>query len=85
MSYLTFNDLSYQSFDKASSVNELSRSSTEKQVFLSYRRKDKNYVKPVVNILKRLGVNIYIDYNLLDKPNEVTAAISKVYINGNSK
>lgn len=70
------------------SVNERMKSTTEKQVFLSYRRKDKNYVKPIVNILKRLGVNIYIDYlddSLPDKPNDATAAILREKIKSSQK
>jgi len=88
MAYLTFNDLSCRSFEKAFSVNENLKSQADKQVFLSYRRKDKNYVKPVVDLLKRLGVNIYIDYlddTLPDKPNNETASILREKIKTSDK
>jgi hypothetical protein len=90
MSYITFNDLQRQTFSKALSINESHRFDErfEKQVFLSYRRKDSQYVRPIVNILKGLGAKIYIDYldeTLPDKPNSETAAILRNRIRNSDK
>ncbi|SMG31598.1 toll/interleukin-1 receptor domain-containing protein [Arenibacter troitsensis] len=90
MAYITFNDLQRQTFTKAFSVNESLRSDEkiEKQVFLSYRRKDSQFVRPIVNILKSLGVKIYIDYlddTLPDKPSSETAAILRSRIKASDK
>jgi hypothetical protein len=96
MAYLTFNDLSetYRSieyFSKAQNLNEsLSGASTsyEKRIFLSYRRKDKKYVTPVVDFLKKRGVKVYIDYldeSLPDKPSSETAGILRHRINSSDK
>jgi hypothetical protein len=72
MSYLTFERLekqtsssfSDQPLENAFSLNESfgKASLGEKQIFLSYRRKDIKYVKPVVKFLKSLGIPVYIDY-----------------------
>ena len=82
MAYITLNDLQgkTQRLTKSFSINEsLSPSNKfDKQIFLSYRRKDSNYVKPIVEILKKLGANVYIDYlddNLPEKPDSETASI----------
>ena len=79
MAYITLSDLRGKSsrIRKAFSANEsLGTSETfEKQIFLSYRRKDSDYVKPIVEILKNLGANVYIDYldeSLPEKPNTET-------------
>lgn len=80
MGYLTFSKLSNQTFQIAKDLNE-SRGfslSANKVVFLSYRRKDKEYVKPIVDLLHGLKVNVYIDYldeQLPDTPSSKTASI----------
>lgn len=94
MSYLTFNDLTRSStryFSKAENLNE-SISGTSQQyemrIFLSYRRKDKYYVAPIVEFLKNQGVNIYIDYldeSLPDTPCPETAGILRDRINKSDK
>lgn len=89
MSYLTLNSLTRNTFSKSISLNENRESSSfDKQVFLSYRRKDKNYVKPIVDLLKSLGVNVYIDYlddSLPDKPSDETAIILRNKIKKSDK
>lgn len=78
MAYLTFNDLSEKSYTKAFSLNESIRSKgmSDVNIFLSYRRKDRQWVDPIVRFLKRIGVSVYIDYldeNLDDLENEQVA------------
>ncbi len=89
MAFLTFNDLQQREFTKAFSLNEsLGTKDYDKKIFLSYRRKDKKYVKPIVEILIRLGAKVYIDYiddTLPDKPNNETAAILRSRIKGADK
>lgn len=90
MAFITFNDLQSQNITKAFSVNESLSSGEkfEKQIFLSYRRKDSQYVKPIVEILKKLGAKIYIDYldeSLPEKPNTETAAILRNRIQKSDK
>ncbi len=90
MSYLTFDQLSEQTFLKAEVVNESKGISAtyDKTIFLSYRRKDKIWVKPIVDFLQNLGVSIYIDYvddELPDKPNSETAAILRQRIKDSDK
>lgn len=90
MAYITFNDLQGQTFYKAQSINESLRfdEKFDKQVFLSYRRKDSQYVRPIVNILKSLGAKIYIDYldnTLPDKPSSETAEILRSRIKASDK
>jgi len=85
MAYLTFEKLKNlggqpSQITKAFSLNESFGQvpSTAKRVFLSYRRKDVNYVKPIVSLLKSLGVIVYIDYlddNLPNPPDHTTASI----------
>ena len=90
MGYLTFNRLKNiqtsnskeQVLEKAISLNESFGivSPTDKRVFLSYRRMDVASVKPVVKLLKSLGVSIYIDYlddKLPNPPDHTTATILK--------
>lgn len=92
MAYITLDDLQEKTtrLTKASSVNESLSSSTkfDKQIFLSYRRKDSNYVTPIVDILKSIGANVYIDYmddSLPEKPNTETAAILRSRIQKSEK
>ena len=92
MAYITLNDLQgkTQRLTKSFSINEsLSPSNKfDKQIFLSYRRKDSNYVKPIVEILKKLGANVYIDYlddNLPEKPDSETASILRSRIQKSDK
>ena len=92
MAYITFNDLRGRSsrITKAFSANESLGASEvfEKQIFLSYRRKDSNYVKPIVDVLKNLGARVYIDYldeSLPEKPNTETAAILRNHIQKSDK
>jgi hypothetical protein len=89
MSYLTLNSLTKNTFSKSISLNKNSESSSfDKQVFLSYRRKDKNYVKPIVDLLKSLGVKVYIDYlddSLPDKPSDETVVILRNKIKKSDK
>lgn len=96
MSYLTFNDLAstYRAtkyFSKAQNLNESFSgvsASYEKRIFLSYRRKDKDYVAPLVDFLKKRGVNVYIDYldeTLPDTPSPETAGILRQRINQSDK
>lgn len=78
MAYLTFNNLSNQSFIKATSLSENinNRTFREKMVFLSYRREDRNHVVGIVRFLKSIGVPVYIDYldvTLEDKNSESVA------------
>lgn len=90
MGYLTFSKLTNQTFQKAEFINE-SRGinlSASKVVFLSYRRKDKEYVKPIVDLLHSLRVNVYIDYldeQLPDTPNSKTAALLRERIKKSDK
>lgn len=92
MAYITLNDLQGKTtrLTKAFSVNESLSSATkyDKQIFLSYRRKDNNYVKPIVEILKSLGANVYIDYlddTLPEKPDTETASILRSRIQKSDK
>lgn len=90
MSFLTLSDLKSQTFTKATMLNESIRKAaiSGKKVFLSYRRKDKGHVVPVVHVLQSLGINVYIDYlddNLPDTPNSATAAILRGKIKGAQK
>ncbi|NUY81898.1 TIR domain-containing protein [Flavobacterium sp. MAH-1] len=81
MAYLTFNQLSTTTtLRKSSTLNESlrARTYTETNVFLSYRRKDRQYVEAIVKFLKGIGINLYVDYldeTLEDKTNENVAAI----------
>lgn len=90
MGYLTFNRLSSQTFQKAESINETRgfSLSANQIVFLSYRRKDKEYVKPIVDLLHSLRVNVYIDYldqQLPDTPDSKTAALLRERIQQSDK
>ena len=90
MAFITFNDLHGRELTKAFSVNESLNfgEKFEKQIFLSYRRKDSQYVRPIVEILKKLGAKIYIDYldeSLPEKPNTETAAILRSRIQKSDK
>lgn len=93
MAYLTFNDLSRSTryFSKADNLNESIRglnSQYEKRIFLSYRRKDKEFVAPVVEFLKKRGVNVYIDYldeSLPEAPSPETAGILRERISKSDK
>jgi hypothetical protein len=90
MAFITFNDLQSRELTKAFSVNESLNlgEKFEKQIFLSYRRKDRQYVRPIVEILKKLGAKIYIDYldeSLPEKPNKETAAILRSCIQKSDK
>lgn len=64
MAYLTFNKLRPSSYQSAFTLNSRSGQYqiARDSIFLSYRRQDKAYVVPVVEFLKRNGVNVYIDY-----------------------
>lgn len=90
MSYLTFNQLEDRDFSKAEPLNEsLSfHKWSHKTVFISYRRKDKKYVVPIVNFLRRIGANVYIDYlddSLPNPPDNSTAAILRKRIRSSDK
>lgn len=90
MAFITFNDLKRENITKAFSVNENLGigEKFEKRIFLSYRRKDSQYVKPIVEILKNLGAKIYIDYldeSLPEIPNSETAAILRSRIQKSNK
>lgn len=89
MAFLTLNEIEQREFTKAYSLNEsLGTKDYDKKVFLSYRRKDKKYVKPIVDLLINIGAKIYIDYidnTLPDKPNNQTAAILRSRIKGSDK
>lgn len=92
MSYLTFNDIAESRyFSKAEVVNESLSGKTvsyDKIIFLSYRRKDRIYVDPIVRFLKGIGVNVYIDYlddSLPDDPNPKTAEILRSRIKQSDK
>jgi hypothetical protein len=93
MAYLTFNELSNPTryFSKAEKLNEsLSglQYKYEKRIFLSYRRKDNEYIDPVVRFLKKLEANIYIDYlddTLPDIPSPKTAEILRERIKKSDK
>lgn len=90
MGYLTFSKLSNQAFQEAEIINE-SRGfslSASKVVFLSYRRKDKEYVKPIVDLLHSLKVNVYVDYldeQLPDTPSPRTASLIRERIRKSDK
>jgi hypothetical protein len=90
MGYLTFNKLSNQTFQKAEVINE-SRGfslSASKVVFLSYRRKDKEYVKPIVDLLHSLKVKVYVDYldeHMPDTPSSKTASLLRERIKKSDK
>lgn len=85
MAYLTFKRLQKEAgqpeaLTKAFSLNEsIDKSSVSAiKIFLSYRRKDILYVKPIVKLLKSRGVTVYIDYlddTLPNPPDHTTAAI----------
>lgn len=64
MAYLTFDKLKASSYQSAIALNAKSGQykTVSGNVFLSYRREDRGYVVPVVEFLKRNGVNVYIDY-----------------------
>jgi hypothetical protein len=90
MGYLTFSKLSNQTFQKTEFINESKgiNLSASKVVFLSYRRKDKEYVKPIVDLLQSLGVNVYVDYldhQLPDTPDATTAEILRNRIKKSDK
>lgn len=93
MAYLTFNELSSSTkyFSKAENLNESlsgAHHTYDKRVFLSYRRKDKAYIDPVVKFLKKQGVDIYIDYldeQLPDTPSSETAEILRERIKKSDK
>lgn len=90
MGYLTFSKLSNQTFQKAEVINEARgfSVSANKVVFLSYRRKDKEYVKPIVDLLHDLRVNVYIDYldeKLPDTPSSTTAELLRNRIKKSDK
>lgn len=78
MAYLTYNKLSQPLFQKAFALNEINLSiSSSVKVFLSYRRKDFGYIKPIIGLLNAQGVSIYIDYlddSLPATPDHTTAS-----------
>lgn len=86
MAYLTFNDLSSRTFSRASNLNESikTRSYSDVNVFLSYRREDRIWVDGIVRFLKGLGVNVYVDYldqTLEDLENDQVAKTLRDAIN----
>jgi len=94
MSYLTFEALTkstrFKAFNKATIVNEsLGRSQrVSKNVFLSYRHKDKDYVTRVIEFLEKFDINIYVDYldeTLDDKTIESIAVELRTRISGCTK
>lgn len=90
MSYLTFSQLEEEAFSKAETLNESLKFSktSHKTVFISYRRKDKKYVVPIVKFLKRIGANVYIDYlddSLPNPPDNSTASILRRRIKASDK
>ncbi|MCC6448436.1 MAG: toll/interleukin-1 receptor domain-containing protein [Chitinophagaceae bacterium] len=77
MSYLTFNKLSVKNYRGVSTLNESwGKISSNKRIFLSYRRKDLEYVQEIVGFLIMQGINVYIDYldELLPNPPDYTTA-----------
>lgn len=67
MPFLTLNELLLKPFEEAPLANEHLRrtvddSHGERRVFLFYRVKDKDRVSSVVNIIKSLRLNVYVDY-----------------------
>lgn len=90
MSYLTYSDLNEKLFSSAKAINESirNRSSSDTNVFLSYRRKDKIWVDGTVRFLKRIGVSVYIDYldeTLDDKESKEVAEKLRLAIAGCNK
>lgn len=67
MPFLTIKELILKPFEEAVAVNRLLRRSVdpgqqEKRIFLFYRAEDKDRVISLVNIIKSLRVNVFIDY-----------------------
>ncbi|QJW89228.1 toll/interleukin-1 receptor domain-containing protein [Spirosoma taeanense] len=64
---------------KAQTLNEsLGSSLFNKYIFLSYRRKDRDYVTKVAEFLEKLSAKVYIDYlddELPSTPSDATAII----------
>ncbi|WP_295712306.1 toll/interleukin-1 receptor domain-containing protein [Mucilaginibacter sp.] len=90
MTYLTFDNLTNQSFIKAETFNLSlsSRTYVEKMVFLSYRREDKQWVAGIVRFLKSLGISVYVDYldeTLEDKASDAVAMTLRSRISKCSK
>ena len=84
MAYLTFDSLTSRTFSKATILNESISDDVENIfVFLSYRREDRKWVDPIVRLLKRVGVSVYIDYldeTLEDIPNSRVAGELRKHI-----
>lgn len=90
MNFLTFNELDESSFSNAERINESRNFSKTNSniVFISYRRKDRKLVVPIVELLNRVGANVYIDYlddALPDSPNNSTASILRQRIKSSDK
>ena len=67
MPFLTLKELLLKPFEEAPQVNEHLRrtvdgSKGEKRIFLFYKVEDKNKITSIVNIIKSLRLNVYIDY-----------------------
>lgn len=79
-SFLTFNDLSrFQSeISFSESVLRKSASAVDKNIFLSYSSKDKDYLPGVITLLENHGGAVYVDEGdarLPKKPSQKTAAL----------
>ena len=90
MAYLTFSDLNSRTFTRAGVLNEsiAVKRSWDKTVFLSYRHQDRQWVDPIVRLLKGLGVAVYIDYldqTLEEQTNDQVAQTLRKRISGSSK
>lgn len=86
MAFLTFNSLNTRTFSNSRALNESlgANQYSDKMVFLSYRREDKQLVDNIVRFLKRIGVAVYIDYldeTLEDRASESVAQTLRDRIN----
>jgi hypothetical protein len=90
MPYLTFDNLSIRTFSTSTVLNESIKSRTyrETEVFLSYRREDKDWVNGIVRFLKGFDISVYIDYldqTLEEKTNDEVAKTLRAKIQSCSK
>jgi hypothetical protein len=77
MAYLTYDNISAAAYQRVFSMNESFKfMSSNKKVFLSYRRKDEARIKSVVGFLIAQNVSIYVDYldSTLPNPPDYTTA-----------
>ena len=93
MPFLTTKDIILRPFRDARDLNERFKRSNGlnnivKKVFLFYHPDDKEFIQPIVNILKSLRVNVFVDYlddSMLENVTNTTTGLLKAGIDASDK